>query len=234
MLLADAASVPANPWVSWTYVQNNSEEIARALGQHVSMTLQAVLVALVIAIPLALAARFRPRLAGAILGTTAVLYTIPSLALFILLVPFTGASRTTVVIGLVLYALLLLVRNILAGLRDVPAELRDAARGQGMDSRQLLLRVDAPLATPAVVTGLRLTTVSTIALVTVGVAVGHGGLGQLMFRGFASNYRAQVFTATALCLLLAFAADLLLWLLGRALTPWTRSRSGPVRQAVAA
>jgi len=215
---------PANPWLSWDYVQNNWGDISDALVQHVSLTVQAVLIAFVIALPLAVLAHGRPRLAGPVLGLAGVLYTIPSLALFAILAPFTGIGRTTVLIGLVAYAMLVLVRNILVGLQGVDAEIRDAARGLGYGRTRMLLTVELPNALPSIVVGLRLATVTTVALVTIGVVVGFGGLGQLMFRGFNSNYRAEIMTATLLCLAIALVADLLLAVAGRLATPWTRAQ----------
>ena len=153
------------------------------------------------------------RLAGPILGVTGVLYTIPSLALFAILSPFTGTSRTTVLIGLVLYALLVLVRNTLVGLQAVPDDVRDAARGMGYGPTRLLWRVELPLALPAIMAGVRVATVSTVALVTVGVIVGTGGLGQLILAGFQNNfYRAEIMTSTVLTVALALALDLVLLL----------------------
>ncbi|WP_370513994.1 ABC transporter permease [Cellulomonas sp. JZ18] len=219
-------AAPANPWLSWTYLERNGQDVLRHLEQHATLTAQAVLLALALALPLAALAHVRPRVAGAVLAGTGVLYTVPSLALFAVLAPYTGIGRTTVLIGLVLYALLVLVRNVLAGLQGVDPAVRDAARGMGYGRTRTLLAVELPQALPAVVTGLRLATVSTVALVTVGVVVGYGGLGQLMFRGFRSNYRAEVVTATLLCLLLALAADLLLAALGRLLVPWRRASRG--------
>lgn len=215
---------PPNPWLSLDYVRANWGDISAALVQHASLTVQAVAIALAIALPLAVLARFWRRLEGPVIGTAGVLYTVPSLALFGLLAPITGIGRTTVLIALVAYSMLILVRNAVVGLRSVPPEVRDAARGQGYGPLRLLLGVELPIALPAIVVGVRLATVSTVALVTVGVVVGYGGLGQLMFRGLASNYRAEVLTATLLCLALAFVADVALWLAGRALTPWSRGR----------
>ncbi len=214
---------PANPWLSWEYLERNGADVLRYTEQHVSLTVQAVLLALVVSLPLAALAHVRPRLAGPVLAGTGVLYTIPSLALFAVLAPYTGIGRTTVLIGLVVYALLILVRNVLVGLQGVDPAVRDAARGMGYGRLRLLLGVELPQAVPTIVTGLRLATVSTIALVTVGVVVGYGGLGQLMFRGFRSDYHAEIMTATVLCLLLALVADLALALLGRVLTPWLRT-----------
>jgi osmoprotectant transport system permease protein len=184
---------------------------------------QAVLIAVLIAVPLGMLAHLRPRLAAPIVGTTGVLYTIPSLALFTVLVPWTGIGRTPVLIGLVVYALLVLVRNVVVGLDGVDENVRDAARGLGYGRWRLLLTVELPNALPTIVAGIRLATVTTVALVTVGVVVGYGGLGTLMFRGFRNNkYHAEILTATLLCLALALVLDLLLWLIGRAVTPWAR------------
>jgi osmoprotectant transport system permease protein len=222
--LATASGDPAaNPWLSWDYVQRNWTDIAHALEQHTTLTVQAVLIACLVALPLGMLAHLRPRLAAPIVGTTGVLYTVPSLALFTVLVPWTGIGRTPVLIGLVVYALLVLVRNVLVGLDGVDESVRDAGRGLGYGRLRLLLTVELPNALPAIITGVRLATVTTVALVTVGVVVGYGGLGNLMFRGFRNNkYHAEILTATLLCLALALVLDLLLWLVGRAVTPWTR------------
>lgn len=226
-----AASPPPNPWFSWQYLERNGPDVLRYLEQHATLTAQAVLLALVVALPLAVLAHLRPRWSAPVLAGTGVLYTIPSLALFAVLAPYTGIGRTTVLIGLVVYALLVLVRNVLVGLQGVDPAVRDAARGMGYGRARMLLAVELPQAVPAVITGLRLATVSTVALVTVGVVVGYGGLGQLMFRGFRSNYHAEIMTATVLCLLLALVADLLLLLLGRLLTPWQRGSRRAARAA---
>ena len=215
-----AGAEVANPWLSWQYVVANRGDIAEALGEHVGLTVQAVALATLIALPLAALAHVRPRLAGTVLGVSGTLYTIPSLALFALIYPFLLDARLSVLIGLVMYALLVLIRNVLVGLQEVPEDVRDAARGLGYGRTRLLLTVELPQAMPAVVAGLRLATVTTVALATIGVVVGYGGLGQLMFRGFQSDYHAEILTASLLCVLLALAADLLLRLLGRAVTPW--------------
>lgn len=223
--LSAAAEAP-NPWFSWDYVQANWGDITEALGQHVGLTVQAILVATALALPLALLAHARPRLAGPVLGLTGVLYTIPSLALFALLYPVLRDRRESVLVGLVMYALLVLVRNILVGLQGVDAAVVDAARGLGLGRVRLLFTVQLPGALPAIVTGLRLATVTTVALVTIGVVIGYGGLGQLMYRGFASQYRAEVVTATVLTLALALVADLVLWFAGRLAAPWARAGAG--------
>ena len=212
-----------NPWLSWNYVQSNQSDILAALGQHVGLTLQAVAIALLIAFPLAVLAHSRPRLAGPILGFSGALYTIPSLALFAILYPILRDRRLTVLIGLVIYAMLVLVRNILVGLQGVDPAVTDAARGLGYGPSRLLLTVELPNALPSVIAGVRLATVSTVALVTIGVIVGYGGLGQLMFRGFRSLYHAEILTATLLTVGIALVADVALWGAGRLATPWVKA-----------
>jgi osmoprotectant transport system permease protein len=204
-------------------VTNNWESILGYLGEHVRLTIAAVLLGAVIALPLALLARRSRWLAGPVLGLSTLIYTIPSLAMFAFVAPVTGLSATTVLIGLVLYSLVILVRNFLAGLQSVPADVQEAARGMGYGPGRLLWRVELPLALPAFMAGLRVATVSTVALATVGVIVGHGGLGQLIVGGFNANfYRAEIVTGAVGCVLLALLADLLLAGVERALTPWAR------------
>lgn len=221
-----AADGVPNPWFDLSYVTDNIGTILTLLQEHVVLTLVAVGLGAAIALPLALLARRSRWLSAAILGTSTIVYTIPSLAMFAFIAPFTGLSVWTVIIGLVLYSLVILVRNFLAGLQSVSAEVRESARGMGYNSRQLFTKVELPLAVPAFIAGLRIATVSTVALATVGVIVGHGGLGQLIIGGFNANfYRAQIMTGTIACVLLALVADLFLAGAQRWMTPWTRSRS---------
>jgi osmoprotectant transport system permease protein len=147
-------------------------------------------------------------------------------ALFAVLVPFTGLSGTTVEIGLVTYTLVIFVRNTLAGLDAVPPDVIDAARGMGMGPVRMFLRVEVPLALPAILAGFRVATVSTVALVTVGALVGTGGLGQELADAFSSYFKAEALTASVLCVLLAVIADLLIVTVGWFLTPWRRARQG--------
>jgi osmoprotectant transport system permease protein len=217
-----AYDAPANPWFSWRYLHDNRDALLAALRAHTALTAEAVLIAAVVAIPLAVLAYWYRRLTGPILALSGVLYTIPSLALFAFLAPFVGIGRLTVLIGLVLYALLMIVRNALAGLNQVSEDVLDAARGMGYGRFARLLRIELPLAVPGILTGLRLATVSTVALTTVGILVGHGGLGQLINAGFHANYRAEIGTATVTAVLLALLLDLVLVGVGRLLTPWIR------------
>nr|WP_157165215.1 ABC transporter permease [Streptomyces typhae] len=199
------------------------EILVDAVLQHLELTALSVAVALAIALPLAVLARRWVLAAGPVLALTTVLYTIPSLAMFSLLLPVYGLSSTLVVAGLVLYSLTLLVRNILAGLRAVPEETRQAARGMGYGPIRLLLTVELPLALPAAMAGLRIATVSAVSLATVGAIVGFGGLGNLIYSGMNTYFKAQVLTASVLCVVVAVLADLLLLGVQRLLTPWTRA-----------
>jgi osmoprotectant transport system permease protein len=213
-----------NPWFDAGYVVDNWDSILVYLGEHVRLTVGAVVIGALIALPLALLARRNRVLSGSVLGLSTVVYTIPSLAMFAFIFPFTGLSSTTVLIGLVAYSLVILVRNFLAGLQGVPADVREAAKGMGYGSVRRFVRVDLPLALPAFMAGLRIATVSTVALTTVGVLVGHGGFGQMIVGGFNANfYRAEIVTGTVGCVLLALLADLLLAGVERLLTPWTRA-----------
>ncbi|MEU5220196.1 ABC transporter permease [Streptomyces sp. NPDC020807] len=216
-----------NDWICGEYLRTRSEELADATLQHVGITVASVLLALLVAVPLALLVRARPRFKGPVLGLTTLLYTVPSLAMFSLLLPVFGLSAALVVTGLVLYALTILVRNTLAGLEAVPAETREAARGMGYGTWRLLWEVELPLALPVLMAGVRMATVSTIALTTIGSVVGRGGLGNLIEDALPTFFKAQVLAASVLCVLLAVVADLLLLGLQRLLTPWARVRSAP-------
>ena len=214
-----------NEWFCWQYVQDRHSELVDATVEHLQITLAAIVLGVLIAFPLALLARRLPRLESAILSVTTAIYTIPSLALFPLLLPFTGLSATTVIIGLALYALTILVRSMLEGLRAVPEEVRESATGLGYGATRRLLRVELPLATPVMMAGLRVATVSTVALTTVGALLGYGGLGNLIQDGVSTNFRAELLTASVLCVVLAVLLDVLIVLLQRLLTPWTRGRA---------
>nr|WP_245244642.1 ABC transporter permease [Streptomyces palmae] len=214
----------ANEWFCGEYVRTRSQELTDATLQHVGIVLASVAIGLLVAFPLALLARRWPIVAGPVLSLTTILYTVPSLAMFSLLLPVFGISVSVVITGLVLYSLTVLVRNILAGLASVPEEVREAARGMGYGSVRMLFAVELPMALPALMAGLRITTVSTVSLTTVGAIIGYGGLGNLIYDGMHTFFKAEVFTASVLCVALAIVADLLLLGLQRLLTPWTRKR----------
>jgi len=223
-LAAPADDGPGNPWFSWQYVHDNADTLRSALEYHAGLTARTVIIALIVALPLAVLAYWIRPLTGPILALSGVLYTIPSLALLAILAPLVGTTGdTAVLIALVLYALLVLVRNSLTGLTGVPDEVREAATGMGYGRFGRLLRVELPLALPGILTGLRLATVSTVALATVGSLIGKGGLGDLILGGFRNNfYKAEILAGSILCVALALVLDLLLVGIGRLLTPWTR------------
>ena len=215
-------SLLVNHWWCTSYLHDYRDQLITATKQHAEITVLSVLLGLVVALPLAVAARRFARLETVILGAATMVYTIPSLALFPLLVPFTGITEKTVVIGLALYSLTILVRNTLAGLRAVPDEVLESATGMGYGPTRLLVTVELPLALPVIMAGLRVATVSTVALTTIGSIVSYGGLGNLLAQGVQENFKAQILAASVLCVLLAVALDLGLLGTQRLLTPWTR------------
>jgi osmoprotectant transport system permease protein len=222
--LSNSDCLVRNDWICGEYLRSRAPQLTDAVVEHIWITVASVLLGLLVAFPLALLARRYRKLEGFVVGTTTAVYTIPSLALFSLLLPLTGLTPTTVVIGLALYSLTILVRNVIEGLKAVPPDVREAALGMGYGRVRLLFGVELPLAIPALMAGLRVAVVSTVALTTVGSIVGYGGLGNLLLEAVDSQFKAQVLTAGVLCVVLAVAFDLVVvgaqWLL----TPWTRSR----------
>ena len=218
----------ANHLFCWNWVsQNWGSVLWPALRQHVVLTLIAVAIGFVISTALALLAYRHRWVERPVIAVTAILYTIPSLALFELLepIPGFGLSRTTAETALVSYTLLILFRNTLTGLRDVPSEVRDAAAGMGMSPRQSLLRVELPLALPAIVAGLRIATITVISLATIASLVDNEGLGVPILTAISNNvFKTELIAAGALAVVLALSADGLLVILQRRLSPWTRAR----------
>lgn len=222
-----------NSWWCPQYLKDNSSEIQADFVEHVWIAVVSVLIGLALAIPVALLARRYKRLEGAIVGGTTIIYTIPSLALFSLLLPFTGITATTVVIGLALYSLTILVRGIIVGLGGVPGEVVESAVGNGYGSARLLFGVQFPLALPVIMASLRVATVSTVALTTVGTIVAYGGLGNMLSDGFRTNFKAEILTASVLCVVLAVALDLILVAVQWLVTPWSRANGGRAGRAEA-
>jgi osmoprotectant transport system permease protein len=209
-----------DPWLRWDWVGSHTDAILGDLGQHVELTVIAVGAGLLVAIPIGvLAWRYRGT-RGPVLGLAGGLYTIPSLALFAMLVPWTGLTVLTSEIGLVSYTLLILVRNIVVGLDGVPAEVRDAATGMGYRPLRQLLGVELPLALPVIVAGLRIATVTTIGLITVTSLIGEGGLGALIYDGLLRDFKTPLVVGSVLSVALAVVADVTLALVQRLLTPW--------------
>jgi osmoprotectant transport system permease protein len=222
ILPALTADGPPNPWFSWTYVSDHLDDLAVAGREHVLLTVVSVVAAVAIAFPLALVARRWRWLQGPLLGLAGALYTIPALALIAALWPVFGLSLKTVAVALTMYALLIVLRNLIEGLDGVDPAVRDAARGMGYGSARMLFAVELPLAMPTVMAGIRVATVSTIGLVTIGAVVGHGGFGALILGGFQDNfYHAEIMTGTLACIALAVCAELVLVGTQKLLTPWT-------------
>ncbi|WP_206061113.1 ABC transporter permease [Nonomuraea basaltis] len=206
----------------WSWFASHVDEMAELTLQHVITTVISVGCGLLIALPLAVLAHRIPRLRGLILGITSVIFTVPSIALFILLLPFTGLSLTTTVIGLTLYSLVVLVRNIVEGLASVPPRVREAARAMGYGRARALIAVELPLALPVIMAGVRIATIMTISLTSVALVIGQGALGQLFADGLQRNFAEPIIAGIALTLLLAMVADVALVGVQRGLTPWTR------------
>jgi osmoprotectant transport system permease protein len=217
---------------NWEWIFEHLELIGDRLLQHLYLTVIAVTIGLVISIPLSILAHRQRRLYPPVTWVTGILYTIPSLALLSFLLPFTGLSVTSAEIALVSYTLLILIRNTVTGLAGVPEDVKEAARGMGYTERELLWRVEVPMALPAIIAGIRIATVTTIGLVTVTALIGLGGLGSLMYGGFRNLYPdIVILVAVALSVALAVAADAAILAIQRAASPWTR---GAARRAVAA
>jgi osmoprotectant transport system permease protein len=217
------------PFFRPEWIGDNLDVIGVRLWEHVEMTVIAVAIGLLVSFALALLIRRAPVLYGPIVGLTGTLYAVPSLALFAILVAFLGLSLAAAEVALVSYTLLILVRNIVAGLRGVPDEVVEAATGMGLTSSQRLVRIELPIALPVIVAGLRIATVTTIGLVTVTALIGRGGLGYLIVNtGINRFFPTSIYTGVVLCVLLAVVADLGLLGLQRWLTPWARARGASV------
>jgi osmoprotectant transport system permease protein len=206
------------------WIADNWHRYTHPFWQHVYLTIIALVVGFVIAGGLALIAHRRRWLVAPITTVTGVMYTIPSLSLFFLLQPITGRGNATALIALVSYTLLIIFRNVIAGLDNVAPETRDAARGLGLTPRQMLWRVELPLALPEIMAGLRVASTTTVGLATLAFFAGAGGLGGAIFADI--NFKSNVVVAGGLCVLLAVTLDLLILGAQRALTPWRRARPG--------
>jgi osmoprotectant transport system permease protein len=217
----------ADPFIRWNWIWSHGDVIWMRFVQHVELTGIAVLLGFLVAFPLGILAFRHPGAYPPIAWVAGLVYAIPSIALFVLLIPLTGLSYTTIEVGLVSYTQLILIRNIVVGLQSVPEDVKEVARGMGYTSRQLLWRVELPLALPAIVAGVRIATVSTIGLVTIGALIGRGGLGQFILEGLSVFFYTQILLGAVLSVALALTADGLLLATQRLLTPWTRRAKGP-------
>jgi osmoprotectant transport system permease protein len=203
------------------WIVDNLGRYDNPLLQHVYLTVVSVAIGFGIAFCLALLAHRRRWLIAPVTQVTAILYTVPSVAAFFLLLPITGRGNTTAIVALVAYSLLVIFRNVLTGLDNVPGESRDAGRGMGLTERQLLWRVEVPLALPEIAAGLRIATTTTVGLATLAFFAGAGGLGEQIFADIA--FKSNVVVAGGLAVLLAAALDAMILLGQRTATPWTRA-----------
>jgi osmoprotectant transport system permease protein len=203
------------------WIADNFGEYVDPFFEHVYLTVVAVAIGFAISFTLALIAYRRRWLINPVTQVTGILYTVPSVAAFFLLLPVTGRGRTTALIALVAYVLLIIFRNVLTGLDNVPDETKDAGRGMGLTDRQLLWRVEVPLALPEIMAGLRIAVTTTVGLATLAFFAGAGGLGGQIFADI--NFKSNVVVAGGLAVLLAAVLDGLILLAQRAITPWTRA-----------
>jgi osmoprotectant transport system permease protein len=203
------------------WIVDNFDRYLDPLAQHVLLTVVSVAIGFAISFALALIAYRRRWLINPVTQVTGILYTIPSIAAFFLLLPITGRGSDTAIVALVAYVLLIIFRNILAGLDNVPAETKDAGRGMGLTDRQLLWRVEVPLALPEIMAGLRIAVTTTVGLATLAFFAGAGGLGEQIFSDI--TFRSNVVVAGGLAVLLAAVLDGLILLVQRAITPWARA-----------
>ena len=209
----------------WDWFTSNwGPVLAPRLIEHIYTTLSAVLIGLAISLAAALFAFSRGWFASGFLGFSTFLYTVPSLAFFLLFVPITGLSLTTVEIGLTSYTLLLLFRNALTGLRNVPRSAVEAAEGMGLTPNQILFRIRLPLALPSIMAGIRVAVVTVISLATVAASVAPLGLGKPIFDAIHTLFSTELISAGVLTILVALAADVVVVGLQRLVTPWTRTR----------
>jgi osmoprotectant transport system permease protein len=204
-----------------SWIVHNLNRYETPLWQHIKLTVLSVAIGFVIAFALALLAHRRRWLVPPVTQVTGILYTIPSVAMFFLLLPLTGRGTKTALVALVSYTLLIIFRNVMTGLDGVPPEARDAGRGMGLTDGQLLWKVELPLALPEIMAGLRIAITTTVGLAALAVYAGAGGLGGALFADI--NFRSNVAVAGGLCVLLAVALDLLVLAAQRALTPWSRA-----------
>ena len=209
--------------MNWGWLDRNLDVVLEDLRSHVEITVLSLLLGVIVAFPVGLIAYRYRRSYPLILAATQILYTIPSIALFVLFVNAFGLGQEPVVLGLAIYTLVILVRNLVEGLRGVPPDVLDAATAMGYRQTKQLFAVELPLAIPAIVAGLRVATVSTISLVSVGALIGTGGLGQLFIHGFQIDNPIEVWTGIVATILLALVFDLLIVGGGKLLTPWTRA-----------
>ncbi|UUU35921.1 ABC transporter permease subunit [Streptomyces sp. CA-210063] len=212
------------PLVRWQWIADHTAELAEYTGVHLRLGLLPVLFGLIIAVPLGVACHRWRWLYPPVLTVSNILYSIPSLALFMIFVRYTGLTEQTVMIPLTLYTLSVLVPNVVDGLASVPEPVRLAATAMGFGAVRRVVQVELPIAVPVVIAGVRVAAVSSISLVAVGQLIGQGGLGYYITRGLQLDFPTPIFTAIVLIMLLALTTDALLVLAQRLLTPWSRNK----------
>jgi osmoprotectant transport system permease protein len=222
--------VAAEPLIRWSWLWDHlrcfgDNCIPTRLWEHVQLTLLAVAIGFAISLPVAIYAQRHRRVYAPVTVFAGLLYTIPSLALFVILIPITGLNFLTAEIGLVSYTLLILIRNIVAGLDGVSSDVKEAAQGMGYSSAGLLRSVELPLALPAVVAGVRIATVTTVGLVTVTALIGLGGMGHFILDGLQTFFPTATLVGAVLSVALAVVADVLLLIAERLLAPWSRRKA---------
>jgi osmoprotectant transport system permease protein len=214
-----------NPLLRWDYVVGQRAAIVAAVLEHLQLTVITVVLGLVLASMLAGLALRWTRLRPSISAATAALYTIPSVAFFGLLVPSTGLTRTTALIPLVAYTLVVLVSSIIDGFDQVPPEVEDAAEAMGLTPLRRVMTVRLPLAVPVIISGVRIASVTTVGLVTLAAIVGQGGLGRLILDGLRRAFWTPLTVGATLSILLALSLDAAFVMLERRITPWAARRT---------
>jgi len=207
------------------FIDNFADRFWPRVVEHIELTLIALAFGFVISFAAALIAYRYTKFEAPFANVSALFYTIPSIALFQIMVPLTGIGRLTIEIALVSYTLLILFRNTLTGLQQVPQEAKEAAEGMGLTRRQTLTRVELPLAVPAIIAGVRVATVTTISLATIAAFITPLGLGAPIFSAIQTGANTEFVAASLLAIALALIADVLIVILQRFLTPWVRARS---------
>lgn len=200
-----------------TWFLRNWTDVVVALMQHIAISLSALTIAFALSLVIGIAAARREKLYGAVMTVSGILYTIPTLAFLAFLIPVVGLGRTNAIITMVAFSLMILIRSVATGIREVPADLIDAARGMGMNSRQIMQRIELPLALPLIVAGLRVSAVTVISVTVVAAYVNAGGLGTLIFNGIASDHPAKIWAGALTVCALAVVVDLALALTERRL-----------------
>jgi osmoprotectant transport system permease protein len=192
------------------WLLNNWDQVLQALAEHILVSGSALLIAFALSLPIGIWAARSTRVMTVALGITGVLYTIPTLALLALLIPLVGLGRTNGILAMVMFSLMILIRNIATGIRGVPPEVVDAARGMGMSDAQVLRRIELPLALPVIVAGLRVAAVTVISITVVAAYVNAGGLGTIIFAGMSNDHAPKIWVGALAACLLSVVVDALL------------------------